>query len=101
MATATSTGCEYHEMAGECTEECVTLANQMNDYSDYSEPREYGDYLGGVSSVDRSGCHYTPPSMVQVAVLDPVRRAVVWTEVCPYEEYHDAMPCEVCPYLGE
>ena len=94
------TACEYHDVAGECTEECVTLVNMMMG-DGYEEPMIYGDYLGGTSSVDWSGCHAPAPRTWQEARLDAERRAVVIVEVCPEEAMHDAMPCDVCSYLGE
>ena len=57
---STATACEVHDEAGECTEACVTLVNQMSG-DGYTEPMVYGDYLGGESSVDWSGCHEPAP----------------------------------------
>jgi hypothetical protein len=90
--------CEHHDVAGECDEECLALVQAMS--TDYSEPMIYGDYLGGTSSIDWSGCHAPEPRVERIAVLDPVRRAVVWEERCPYEDEHDACDCTVCDYLG-
>jgi hypothetical protein len=95
-----ATSCEVHEEAGLCDEACVQLVQQMSG-DGYEEPMVYGDYLGGTSSIDVSGCHAPEPRVEYVAQLDRVRRAVVWVEVCPYEDEHDAMPCEVCSFLGE
>jgi hypothetical protein len=99
MSTAARTACEHHDEAGACDEECATLVNQMSD-TGYYEPMLYGDYLGGESTTDWSGCHAPEPRMERIAVLDPVRRAVVWEERCPYEDEHDATDCTVCGYLG-
>jgi hypothetical protein len=100
MSAAARTACEHHDVAGECTEDCANLVNQMND-SGPGEMMVYGDYLGGESTTDWSGCHAPEPTVERIAVLDPVRRAVVWEERCPFEEYHDATDCGTCSYLGQ
>jgi len=91
--------CEFHDVAGECTEECVALMQQMS--TGFEEPRVYGDYLGGESSVDWSRTHEPEPRVERVAQLDVANRRVIWVEVCPFEEYHDATDCDTCSYLGQ
>jgi hypothetical protein len=100
IALSTATSCEYHDVAGECTEDCADLVNRMNE-DGYVETRIYGDYLGGSSTTDWSGCHAPEPRMERVARLDPVRKAVIWVEVCPYEDEHDATACYLCGHMGE
>jgi len=97
---ARATACEYHDEAGACTEECVAMVDLMMSDGG-GETMIYGDYLGGESTTDRSGCHAPEPRTYEVARLDTERRAVVLVEVCPEEDRHDAMPCHVCSFLGE
>jgi len=96
---ALPSACEFHDVAGECTEECLALVQQMS--AGFEEPRVYGDYLGGESSVDWSRTHEPEPRVERVAQLDTATKRIVWVEVCPFEEYHDATDCDTCSYLGQ
>lgn len=73
-----ATSCENddHAFAGQCDRECEWLSNAMMG-DDYSEPMVYGDYLGGTSSVDVSGCHRGPQGATYVPHLDTLSKSVV------------------------
>jgi hypothetical protein len=89
-----ATACESdeHPFAGSCTTECAWLADAMRG-DGYLEPMIYGDYLGGESSTDWSGCHTPPPMPEERVVYDAVNRAVVLVE-----EHPDGCMCrEDCP----
>jgi hypothetical protein len=78
-----ATACENddHRFAGHCTAECAWLAQNM--MSDYSDDMIYGDYLGGESTIDWSGCHRGPVEPEERVDFDPVNRAVVITQFHP------------------
>jgi hypothetical protein len=66
---------DAHTFAGQCTRECADLVDMMLG-DGYTEPQVYGDYLGGTSSVDVSGCHGGPQQATYVAHYDAAARAV-------------------------
>ena len=68
--------CEVHERPGSCTRECASDVN-MTMGDGYEEPRVYGDYLGGTSSIDVSGCHGGPPRPSEHAVFVPETASTV------------------------
>jgi hypothetical protein len=87
-----ATSCENHDFAGLCTEECAWLTDAMSGDS-YTEPQEYGDYLGGVSSIDWSGCHRGPTMPTECVTYDEVNRAVVLV----IEHSSDCQCSDECP----
>lgn len=72
-----ATSCENddHAFAGQCDADCEWLVNAMSDGGG-GESMVYGDYLGGTSSVDVSGCHRGPQQAEYVAHLDTLSKAV-------------------------
>lgn len=86
--------CETHDEPGECTIECVTLISMMSGDGG-GEMMEYGDYLGGVSSVDVSGCHRSKPMPELRFDLDTERRMVVASYEHPEDCQCDSPECPV------
>ena len=90
-----ATACEDddHRFAGPCTPECAWLAQSMAG-GDYSDDMIYGDYLGGESTIDWSGCHRGPVEPEEVIRYDEGSRAVVIDQFHP-EGCECEFRCEV------
>lgn len=93
---ATWLACEDHDEPGHCTDECLRLAQEMSGGGgDYG--MIYSDYLGGVSSIDVSGCH-RPEPMPEVVL------ALVDGTVTASYEHPEECQCDAdnCPaYLSD
>lgn len=64
--------CETHDVAGQCTQECADLVNEMSPIPTLTE--------------DPTGCSYPEPRPYEVAVYDSTSRSVVSVTVNPYDD---------------
>lgn len=86
------TFCEEHDVAGECTQECADLIAAMSGDGG-GETMVYGDYLGGTSSIDVSGCHAGPPTIEYAYEYDAANKRVVRRVIDPEDDH--LMDCAI------